>query len=134
VGIRESAISFGAVAGPLLATFASQWLIPQGIFALATITTLTAVMLVLFVLKPQDAAHAPARADVPKGMGERIYPNIPIEHIMARLAHVVHEAYVELSEVTHGVLCALQRALSLLVSQGGYNEENKTDPIERMAA
>ena len=133
VGIRESAISFGAVAGPLMATFASQWLIPQGIFALATFTTLVAVMLVLVVLKPQDAAHALARSDVPEGTGERISPTIPIAHIMARLARVVHVANVELSEVTHGVLSALQRALSLLLSQGGYNED-EADPIERMAA
>ena len=60
LGIRELAISFAAVAGPLLATFVSRWLVPQGIFTLAALTTLTAVILVLVVLKPQGRAKAPA--------------------------------------------------------------------------
>jgi DHA1 family tetracycline resistance protein-like MFS transporter len=133
VGIRESAISFGAVAGPLMATFASLWLIPQGIFALATFTTLVADILVLVVLKSQNAVHAPASAIMPTDTGEAILPTIPIAHIVASPAHLEREAYVELSNATHEVVCALQRALSMVASQGGYNKD-EADPIERMAA
>lgn len=63
LGIRESAISLGAVAGPLLATFVSRWLVPQGIFTVAAVTQLSAVILALVVLKLQSQAkHPPSRA------------------------------------------------------------------------
>jgi MFS family permease len=59
-GIRESAISFSAVTGPLLAAFLSHWLTPQGIFTVAAITTLAAVIPALVVLKLQDRVQHPA--------------------------------------------------------------------------
>jgi DHA1 family tetracycline resistance protein-like MFS transporter len=134
VGIRESAISFGAVAGPLLATLAGRWLIPQGIFSIATLTTLTAVMLVLVVLKPQNGTNESARVSLLTGRGERISSTITITSIVARLAHSLREAYFDLSHATHRAVCALPSALSQMTSQGGYNEEDEDDPIECMAA
>jgi len=57
-GIRESAVSFGAVAGPLLSAFISRPLAPRGIFTVAASTQLSAVILALVVLKPQSHAKA----------------------------------------------------------------------------
>ncbi len=58
-GIRESAVSFSAVVGPLLAAFLRRWLAPQGIFTVAAVTTLAAVIPALVVLKLQSQAKAP---------------------------------------------------------------------------
>ncbi len=58
-GIRESAISFSAVVGPLLAAFLSHWLAPQGIFTVAAVATLAAVIPATVVLKLQDRAQHP---------------------------------------------------------------------------
>lgn len=60
VGIRESAISFGAVAGPLLAAFIGRWLAPRGIFTAAALTMLAAAILALAVLKLQGLVQYPA--------------------------------------------------------------------------
>jgi len=59
-GIRESAISFSAVAAPLLAAFLSQWLPPQGIFTVAAVATLAAVIPATVVLKLQNRVQHPA--------------------------------------------------------------------------
>lgn len=58
-GIRESAISFSAVVAPLLAVFLSHWLPPQGIFTVAAVTTLAAVIPATVVLKLQDRVQHP---------------------------------------------------------------------------
>jgi MFS family permease len=86
LGIRESAISLGAVAGPLLATFVSRWLVPQGIFTMAALTQLSAVILALVVLKPQSQANEPARAVVPVDTGEQVSTTIPTTCTMAKVA------------------------------------------------
>ncbi|HEV2581572.1 MAG TPA: MFS transporter [Ktedonobacteraceae bacterium] len=64
-GIRESAVSLGAVAGPLLAACISRWLAPQGIFTIAAVTTLAAVILALVMLKPQDHSVRPMAVTAP---------------------------------------------------------------------
>jgi MFS family permease len=50
-GIRESVVSFSAVAGPLLAAFLSGPLAPRGIFTVATVTQLSAIIPALVMLK-----------------------------------------------------------------------------------
>ena len=59
-GIRESAVSFSAVASPLPAASLSHWLTSQGIFTVAAVTTLAAVIPALVVLKLQDRVQYPA--------------------------------------------------------------------------
>jgi len=60
MGIRESAVSFGAVAGPLLGAFIGHWLAPPGIFTVAALTMLAAVILAFAVLKLQGQVQYPA--------------------------------------------------------------------------
>ncbi len=75
-GIRESAVSFGAVAGPLLAAFVSRPLAPRGIFTVTAVTQLSVAILALVVLKPQSQAKAPAIAGASLDTGERISATI----------------------------------------------------------
>jgi MFS family permease len=85
-GIRESAISFSAVAGPLLATFISHWLAPQGIFTVAAAIQLSAIILALVVLKLQSQAKTPARAGELPDTGERIAAPLSATRTMAKVA------------------------------------------------
>jgi len=134
LGIRESAISFGAVVGPLLATFVSRWLIPQGIFTMAALTTLAAVILVLFVLKPQDRSMAPTKVIALSNTGWRESTTSTAKHTMAAIAQAMPESPSRLMGTTREVVCALHSAPSPAASQGGYNKEDEKDPIEYMAS
>jgi len=51
MGVRESVVSLGAVAGPLLLAFSSRWLSPQSIFTVALLLALAAMILTLVALK-----------------------------------------------------------------------------------
>jgi DHA1 family tetracycline resistance protein-like MFS transporter len=51
MGVRESVVSLGAVAGPLLLACSSRWLSPQGVFTVALLLALAAVILTLVALK-----------------------------------------------------------------------------------
>jgi len=64
-GIRESEVSLSAVAGPLLAAFLSGPLATRGIFMVAAVTQLSAVILALVVLKPHSQAKARTEAVAP---------------------------------------------------------------------
>jgi len=101
---------------------------------MATLTTLAAVILVFVVLKPQSPANAPARAVALTNTGERVSTTIPITRIIARVAQAVPESHFRLIGTTREVVCTLCSAPSPAASQGGYNEEDEKDPIERMAA
>jgi MFS transporter, DHA1 family, multidrug resistance protein len=52
IGVRESVVSLGAVVGPLLLALTSRWLSPQGVFTVALLLALAAVILTLAALKP----------------------------------------------------------------------------------
>jgi hypothetical protein len=134
LGICESAISFGAVVGPLLATFVSRWMLPQGIFTMAALTTLAAVILVLFVLKLQDRAMAPTKVIALSETGWRESSTITAKHTLATIAQAMPGSPSRLMGTTRKVVRALHSAPSPVASQGGYNEEEQKDPIERMAA
>ena len=58
MGVRESAVSLGAVVGPLLLAFSSRWLSPQSVFTVALLAALAAVILTLAVLKLQGGRGA----------------------------------------------------------------------------
>ena len=85
-GIRELAISFSAVAGPLLATFISRWLAPQGIFTAAAVIQLSATILALVVLKLQRHAKAPVTAGGSLDTGKPISATISVTRTVARVA------------------------------------------------
>jgi MFS transporter, DHA1 family, multidrug resistance protein len=51
IGVRESVVSLGAVAGPLLLACSSRWLSPQRVFTVALLVALAAVILTLAALK-----------------------------------------------------------------------------------
>ncbi len=51
MGVRESVVSLGAVAGPLLLAFSSRWLSPQSVFTVSLLVALAAVILTLAALK-----------------------------------------------------------------------------------
>jgi len=57
MGVRESAVSLGAVVGPLLLAFSSR-LSPQSVFTVALLAALAAVILTLAVLKLQGGRGA----------------------------------------------------------------------------
>ena len=59
-GDKGSAISFGAVAGPLLAAFIGRWLAPRDIFTVAVLTMVAAAILAFAVLKLQGLVQYPA--------------------------------------------------------------------------
>ena len=134
VGIRESAVSFGAVAGPLLAAFISRWLAPQGIFTIAALTTLAAAILALVVLMPQSQARAHAFADTSVDAGRRVAATILTTRAMVEVAPAMRASAARLTAATDDVVCALHRVTSPLASQGGYNEEVGKAALERMAA
>ena len=90
VGIRESAVSFGAVAGPLLAAFLSRPLAPRGIFTVAAVTQLSAVILALVVLKLHSQAKAVAQAFARLATGEQRAATISATPTVAEVAQAVH--------------------------------------------
>ena len=51
MGVRESVVSLGAVAGPLLLAFSSRWLSPQRVFTVSLLVALAAVILTLAALE-----------------------------------------------------------------------------------
>jgi DHA1 family multidrug resistance protein-like MFS transporter len=51
MGVRESVVSLGAVAGPLLLACSRRWLSPQSVFTVALLVALAAVILTLVALK-----------------------------------------------------------------------------------
>lgn len=59
MGMKESVAALGGVAGPLLVALLSRWIPPQGIFALAGIVIVLAVILALVVLSPQPREARP---------------------------------------------------------------------------
>jgi MFS family permease len=134
LGIRESAISFGAVAGPLLATFVSHWLVPQGIFTVAALTTLAAVILVLIVLKPQGRAKAHALADASEDSGGQVPATISATRSPVSVLPAIRVSASRLTVPTGEVFCALRRSTSPFARQIQYNEESGKDVIERVAA
>ncbi len=134
VGIRESAISFGAVAGPLLAAFSSFWLAPRGIFTVAASTTLAAVVLALLVLKPQGQAKVVAIAGASPDTSGRIAATTLTTRTMAEVAPAMHATASRLTSTTDGVVCSPRRGQFPLASQGGYNEAVGKAALKRMAA
>jgi MFS transporter, DHA1 family, multidrug resistance protein len=134
VGIRESAISFGAVAGPLLAAFIGHWLAPRDIFTVAALTMLAAAILALAVLKPQGQAKAHALADASVDAGGPVAATILTTRTMVEVAPAMRESASRLTAATDDVVSALRRVPSPLASQGGYNEEVGKAAVERMAA
>jgi Major Facilitator Superfamily len=91
-GIRESAISLSAVAGPLLATFISHWLAPQAIFTVAAVIQLSAVIPALVVLKLQRQAKAPALGRLDPG--RRADTSNPLGHAgVAKVAQIHYAAH-----------------------------------------
>ena len=134
LGIRESAISFGAVAGPLLAALVSRWLVPQGIFTVAALTLLSAVILELVVLKPQNQAHALALTDTSEDSGEQVPTTISATRSSVGVVPALRESTSSLTAPMSEVVCTLRRAMSFFASQIQYNEEGEQDTIERMAA
>jgi len=134
MGIRESAVSFGAVAGPLLAAFIGCWLAPRGIFTVATLTMLAAAILAFAVLKLQGQAKAHALADASVDAGRRVAATILTTRTMVEVAPAMRASAARLTAATDHVVCALRRVTSPLASQGGYNEEVGKAAVERMAA
>ncbi len=134
MGIRESAISFGAVAGPLLAAFIGCWLAPRGIFTVAALTMLAAAILAFAVLKLQGQAKAHTLTDASVDAGRRVAATILTTRTMVELAPAMRASEARLTAATDDVVCALHRVTSPLASQGGYNEEVGKAAVERMAA
>jgi MFS family permease len=134
VGIRESAVSFGAVAGPLLAAFIGRWLAPLGIFSVAALTLLAAAILALALLKPQGQAKAHTLADAPVDAGRRVAATILTTRTMVEVAPTMRASAAKLTAATDEVICALRRVTSPLASQGGYNEAVGKVAVENVAA
>ena len=136
VGIRESAVSFGAVAGPLLAAFIGRWLAPRGIFTVAALTMLAAAILAFAVLKLQGQAKAHALADASVDASRRVAATILTTRTMVEVAPAMRASAAKLTAATDDVVCALRRATTPLASQGGYNynEEVGKAAVERRAA
>jgi len=134
VGIRESAVSFGAVAGPLLAAFIGRWMAPRGIFTVAALTTLAAAILALAVLKLQGQAKAYALAHTSVDAGRQVAATILTTCAMVEVAPALRASAARLTAATDDVACALRRATTPLANQIRYNEEGGKDAFENVAA
>ncbi len=135
VRIRESAVSFGAVAGPLLAAaFIGRWLAPRGIFTVAALAMLAAAILAFAILKLQGQAKAHALADASVDAGRRVAATILTTRTMVEIAPAMRASAARLTATTGDVVCALRRVTSPLASQIQYNEEVGKAAVERMAA
>ena len=117
LGIRESAVSLGAVAGPLLVALTSRWLVPQAIFTVVALTTLAAVILTLVVLKPPGQAKAHALEDAPVDARRRVLAVIATLRTMVEAAQARRESAARLTPTTKDVVSAVRRATSPL--EGG---------------